>query len=351
MRNPGTITLDSLIVHILDPEGRGLVLSQRALPLNDELTKYFATHIRNALQDPSAKAASFKAIDEEAVSGCCGALLCGDTELVPGSHDLARPLYAIMAHDKRISAGDLVVGFYRAANYADARYLALLKMDPSPVFRHTTKTDDQGRDYVGFEVEDEAMPTTRERLQKCAFVQPLDPRPDYDMLLLDRQAGMEREVAKFFADDYLGVDLTFDARRRTTILYGSVVSARNRIRPIVSKGQLAGLDQAIRTLMAAEKVSVADWIDNLNLPAEAKGEIEQVVTKNLPDRKFELDRTAAGRLTSKRVFRGDDGLKLEVGPGTYDQVIQRTTYVEDAPGRPPYYEIVIHTERWDEVSG
>jgi cbb3-type cytochrome oxidase subunit 3 len=37
MRNPGAVKLDQVIVHMLNPEGRGLVTSERALLLNDEL--------------------------------------------------------------------------------------------------------------------------------------------------------------------------------------------------------------------------------------------------------------------------------------------------------------------------
>lgn len=351
MRDPGTVQLGDVIVHMLNPKGRGLVLSQRTLPLSEQLTTYFAAHVRNSLEDASAKAATFKEIDERAVSGICAGLLAGGVDLVTGSQALAKRLYAIMSKDRRISPGDLVVGLFKAANYPPVQHLALLKIDPSQVFRHTTKTDAQGRRYVGFEVEEEAMPTVRERLQKCAFIQPLDPRPDYDMLLLDRQAGMEREVAKFFADDFLGVDLAFDARMRTNLLYRILVGVRNQLYPeVVSLEEQAELDDAIRGAMALERINVDTWIDGLDAPAEVKERIEQVVTKNLPDRKFELDKPVAKRLIKKRRFRGDSGLKVEIPVTVYDQVIEEISYVEDDPGRPPYHRVVIHTQKWDEVT-
>jgi hypothetical protein len=351
MRDPGTIELGDVIVHMLDPKGLGLTTSQRTLPLTDELDAYFSAHVRNSLEDPSAKAATFTEIDDQAVSGVCAALLKGEADLVAGSQTLAERLYAIMSGDRRISAGDLVVCFYGAAHYPRTRYLALLKIDPSQVFRHTTMTDDQGRRYVGFEVEDEAMPTTRERLQKCAFIRPLDSRPDYDMLLLDRQAGMQRDVAKFFAEAFLGVDLAFDARRRTNLLYRSLVSARNQLYPdVISPEQQANLDQAIHGAMASERINVETWIDGLNLPSQVKAQIDEVVSKNLPDRKFELDRPAAQSLIKKRRFHGESGLKVEVPADAYERVVHDVDYVEDDPGKPPYYKIVLHSERWNEVT-
>jgi hypothetical protein len=351
MRNPGSVELGDVIVHILDPRGRGFVASERTLPLTDDLKAYFATHVRNSLEDVSAKAATFKAIDDQAVSGVCDRLLKGQTDLVTGSGTLARRLYAIMSSDRRISPGDLVVCFYEAANTPDVRHLALLKIDPSQVFRHTTKTDAQGRTYVAFEVETEAMPTVRERLQKCAFIRPLDPRPDYDMLLLDRQAGMARDVAKFFAEDFLGVDPAFDARMRTNLLYRSLVSARNQLTPdAISRQEQADLDDAIRGAMTLKQIDVDTWIDGLDASPEVKAQIERVVSKNLPDRKFELDRPAAQSLVKKRRFRGDDGLKVEVRADAYERVVHAVTHVKHDPGKPPYYRVVIHTEKWDEVT-
>lgn len=351
MRNPGEVQLEDVIVHILDPKGRGLILSERALPLNDDLRTYFATHVRNSLEDGSAKAAQFKAIDDQAVSGVCAALLDGSQELVAGSQELARRLYEIVSHDRRISPGDLAVCLYKAANYSNGRHLALLKINPSQVFRHETKTDEQGRQYVGFEVETEVMPTVRERLQKCAFIQPLDPRPDYHMLLLDRQAGMERDVAKFFADDFLGVDLAFDARMRTNTLYRSLISARNQLYPeAISLQDLAMLDGAINAALASERIDLDTWIDGLLVSSEAKERIDEVVSKNLPDRQFDLDEDAAQKLIGKRRFRGDSGLKVEMPAEAYDQVVHSVSYVEDAPGKPPYYEVILHTGKWDEVT-
>jgi hypothetical protein len=91
MRDPGTIDLHGVIVHMLDPQGLGLTTSQRSLPLTDDLAAYFAAHVRNSLEDPSAKAATFMEIDDQAVSGVCAALLEGE------------PLCAAMGNDQRLA--------------------------------------------------------------------------------------------------------------------------------------------------------------------------------------------------------------------------------------------------------
>jgi hypothetical protein len=354
MRYATDIQLDQFIVHILDPwQPDGFVLSERTLPLhgNQRLVEYFAAHIQNSLQDPAARAARFVTLDDEAVSGVCKALLDGGLDLVEGSRWLAERLYTIIAGDRRISPGDLALCFYRAGNQPHVpRYLALLKIDPSEVFRHKTERDPQENLYVSFEIETDVMPTTREKLQKCAFVQPLDPRPEYDMMLLDRQVRplVPLPVARFFAENFLGAQLALDARQRTDRLYRGLVSAHNWLRPELRPQEDESLRQAISSAVTSASINVDTWLEALPLSEEQKAQIDQVVSQELPDREFEIDRTYAEQLIRKRRFRGDYGLRVEVSAERYSQVIQSVQRVEE-PDTPPYYRIEIHTEKWEEV--
>ena len=348
------IHLDQLIVHILDPKRPdGPVLSECTIPLegNQRLIDYFVTHIQNSLKDSAAKAACFVAMEKEAVSGICKALLDGHLDLVEGSRRLAQQLHGIIKSDKRIKACDLAVCFYQAENqHSVSRYLALLKIDPSEVFRHKTEYDPQGNQYVNFEIETEVMPTTRERLQKCAFVQQLEPRsPDYDMMLLDRQTR-EKEVAKFFIKDFLGAKLALDTQQRTSLLYKSLISAYSQIRPELQPHEAESLRQAIDVAITSACINIDSWLQALPLSEVHKEQIDQVVSQKLPDREFEIDKTYAQKLIRKRRFQGDHGLRvvIEASGETYKQVIRSEERVEE-PGSPPYYRIVIHTEKWEEV--
>ncbi len=354
MRYARGIVLEQLIVHILNPSRpNGLVLSERTLPLDTspELQGYFVAHIENSLQDPVAKAARF--VDPGAETAqLCQQLLDRSLDLVAGSRALAEKLYGIVASDRRISAGDLAVAFYRAANRpAVDRYLALLKIDPAEVLRHKTQRDSQGRLYVSFEVEADVMPTTREKLQKCAFVQPLQPRAaDYDMILLDRQVAPTAPlpVAKFFAETFLGAGWALDARERTDILYTNLISAQNQLRDELEPDEQDNLSQAIQAVFAAARIQVDDWIGALALPDRHKQHIDQVVSEALPDREFAIDATYAQQLVRKRRFRGDHGLRLEIPADHYDDVVQSVQRITDTD-QPAYYRVVIHTEQWKEV--
>jgi len=351
MRYAADIQLQELVVHILDPwHPNGLVLSETTCPLTDNrlLVEYFTSHIENSLGDKATKAAKFKEIATETTAGMCQGVLDGSLDLVEGSRQLAERLYNIMARNRVIKAGDLAVCLFRAGNRPEIpRYLALLKLDPSAVLRHVTERDAQGNLFVNFEVQQDVLPTTRERLQKCAFVQPLDPRPDYDMMLLDWQVGRreERAVAKFFAEDFLNCEMALDARQRTRRLYVGALSAYNAIRPQLDPDEEDALRQSIDTVVRAESVDVDQWLSGLPLAEEHKAKIDQTVSERLPDRAFDIDRDYARRLVEKRRFRGDFDLQVDVRADRYEQVIKKAEWCQELG----YYEIVIHTRRWREV--
>ncbi len=356
MRYATDITIDQVIVHMIDPDRhQNPTLSQRTLPLgaNNRLAEYFIEHIESSLRDHMAKAARFTALDAGLASQICRDLFNGSMDLVPASQHLATHLRDIMTKDGRISGGDLAICLYRAANKPDVPYyLALLKIDSSQVLRPKAVQDDQGNVYVDLDVVEDVLPTARERLQKCAFIQPLDPRLSYDMMLLDRQAGPGKadHVARFFIDDFMGAAFALDARRRTDILYRSLVSAQNELREDhrITPAQDETLRSAIEQAVVSTSVNVDTIIASLPLPAPEQERIDQIVSDQLPDREFDIDPAFMQRLTAKRRFRGDHGLRVTVATEKYDQIVRSARWVDDG-SEPGHYEIVIHTTKWEEV--
>ncbi len=351
MRYSTDIEIDQLIIHMVDPWGpNGLVLSERTLPLEDNpnVTAYFVAHIQNSLTDAAARAARFRELGKDSMAGICDAVLGGSLDLVQGSTRMAESLDKIVRKDRRISPGDLAVCIYRAQSKGKfGRYMGMLKLDTSEVFRHRRQRDDRGQVYVSFETETEIMPSTREKLQKCAFIRPREPRPDYDMMLIDRQ--VRPPVARFFTEDFLGAELALDARQRTERFYRSLVSAFNQLCSRLASQEREVLLDAIDLAVVSSSVNVDRWLETLPVSEPHKEEIDRIISQELPDREFGIDSKFASRLTQRRRFRGDDGLRIQVSSDYYSQLFREVRRI-DEPGAPPYYRIVLHTERWEELA-
>lgn len=353
MRDITSVTIDELILHILDPQGQGLVLSSIPLPLQDNpnLLGYFNRHILNSLRDRGIKAAKFRNINPEQPSGVCRDLLRGELDMVQGSQHLARALYGIMEEDRRITPGDLGVCSFRADNYPYTQFLAILKIDPSQIFQHVIKEDRQGNTYVSFEAVPQAF--TEERLQKCAFIQPLDPRhPEYDMLLLDRQRwdSEEGRIARFFSEMFLDAVETYDSRKYTESLYKSLVGAQNSVRERLSEEEEDQLEDSINAALSHRRMNLDDWLSDLKLDEEIKAEIDQAISTTIPAREFPLDRSYSACIASKVKFRGDHNLRVEMPFENYRSLIVSEERVSDDPDRPPYYRIVIETDSWQRLT-
>jgi hypothetical protein len=352
VRNALNVHIEEIIIHILEPQGQGLVLSDVCLPLENDvnLTNYFVRHVQGSLKETSTKAARFRSITPDHASGYCDSLLRGEIGLVEGSRQLALALYQILQVDRRISPADLGICFYSADNYPDIRFLGLLKIDPSQVFRHTIRQDARGNRYVSFEIEPNAF--TNERLQKCAFIQPLKPRhPDYDMLLLDRQThgAEDARIAKFFSEAFLDSEEAFDPRKYSERLYRSLINAQNNVRDLLTPEQDIGLEARIRQAVTSPRINLDAWLDQLPLPENVRNQIDETIREGIPDREFNLDRGYSEQLVKKILYRGDYNLKLEIPPEYYPQIVVSDDYIEDDPERQPYHRIVIETETWKRI--
>ncbi|AFY97198.1 nucleoid-associated protein [Chamaesiphon minutus] len=353
MRDSAGIKLEQAILHIVDSrEANGLTLSELCIDLGASenlsmMSDYFARHIQNSLKDPTTKAAKFKTntFQDGDIAQLCYDLIHGGLDFIVGSQKIARSLKELIEKDKRIALGNLAMCSYRADNYENRKFIALIKLDPSDAFRPIVKNDKSGKKYIGFELERGMMPTTKEKLQKCVFVQSLEPRHgDYDMMLLDRQT--EQEPAQFFTQDFLKADLALDDRERTKRYYTAMNAAINELRtiPEITSEQNDAVHSIFNSAIKQTKVDIESTIDSLPLNDLYK----QIVTdkfKNLPDREFSPDSQYVKTLRKKVRFKGDRGLFISVNREDLSQIIKN---VKKPDSNSDFYEIVLRTKTWKE---
>lgn len=351
MRDAAGIHIQRVIVHIVNHhQRREPVLSEVELPLGRDLTlrQYFEKQITYVLHDSPATAAKFSPQGDQSVATWCGHLISNPRHFVPSSQKLSQRLFDVMSGDKRISPGSLVICLYSAENYSDARFLALIKIDPTEAFVERIREDERGHRYVGYDVRGDVLPTAIEQLHKAALVRSRSDGAEYDLLLLDKQVtGAPRPVADFFAKAFLNVVPAFDARERTKRMYSTLIAVQNKIRPTLKPQAAETFRERIDEVARAEKVDLDEWVDTLTVPEEAKTQIRNELTRTLPDKQFALDTTFAGKLIQKRKFRGDYDLRVSVRAENFRDVITSTEPPE--ANERQRWRIVIETERWEEI--
>ena len=114
---------------------------------------------------------------------------------------------------RTIAPGDFVALIYPRGDEPD-RQIALLKLDPDHRLVRTFASRD-GRLRVSISAAENLLPDSA-RLQKCALLTCPTPGDDFEVTLLDTQAGPRAEgIAAFFYRGFLATELAPSARRRT----------------------------------------------------------------------------------------------------------------------------------------
>ena len=347
MREIEKVGLERAILHQVDAGPSGLRISGRELPLDDspKLAEFLAGHIRNGLKDSQTRAAKWppQATSAE-VPATCQALLEGRLDLIAASQRLATALHAAIGDDHRIARGALAVAIYRDAAVSDLsaeHFVALVKLDPSDVFRPQWHTDQDGTSYLSVSELPDALPTLRERLQKCAFVRTMRPGEDYRLLVLDRQ--VPDVSARFFMEGFLGAEVAFDDKALTEGLYRAVITARRRLQATLPINRLTALDDAIQGLFAGQTVDLAEWLPTL--PQAERNAIDEEVRQRQLDRAFQVHpETQARLLTGKVRYRGDNGLQVQVDRDAYKDMVELDEIEGQTPRR---FRVTIETSTWE----
>ncbi len=345
-----TITVHTMIFHRLSPAA-DFLLSAQEVPLtgpNDPASLFFGTHIKNALNDESVRAARFL---DPASQTCisCTAILQNETELVPHSRTLAQKLYDIVtAYRGNISEGNLAFCLF-STEWSPLHRLAILKFDPGEVLRPITQPGPNG-DFITFDRQLDAIQPTSVRLQKCAFVDPPELQGGFEMLVVDRQSTGLAGPARFFIRDFLEADQNYTDAQRTTKFYYAARDAHNEVRVDLTPTENELLTQARYGALSGPHINVDEWLRQLPVRDEIKQRLTQKIEGELLERNFDIDPATSIKRTAKIIYAGDNGLRVEVQPihlqnGTLKQEPEMRN------GQPTGFTmIIIRTQDWKEVS-
>ena len=206
----GRIRIERLILHSLNNHTGEIRLVDEAALLTDEAEIFFCAHIESAIARADWKARFLAPSGDVAL--LCRDLLGTPPDYVRASQELARRLFTQM-RPRTIAPGDFVALTYRRGE-DPLPQIALFKLDPDHRLVRTFEALD-GRMRVSISLVENLLPDST-RLQKCALLTSPSPEAEFEVTLLDNQAGPRADgVAAFFYRGFLMTELAPSARRRT----------------------------------------------------------------------------------------------------------------------------------------
>jgi hypothetical protein len=226
---------------------------------------------------------------------------------------------------QQITPGDFVVVIFRFAGTPE-RQIALLKLDP----------DDQRliREYgivgerltVRISMAQNLLPESK-RLQKCALLRPVPGDTEFEVTLLDTQAGPRSDgVAAFFYRGFLHTTLAPSARRRTRLFLSCTETWLSQRAAAFTPAQILTFYRARREALRGEMV-------HLNTFAEAalagEKDLQRDLVAMLFGKLFEgdaradtfaVDRVVADSLTRTITLELDGGLQVRVDAARFEEL-------------------------------
>ena len=344
VKKPEYLRIRRVIAHLIDPRRRnGYRLSERELPVtydNDSI-EFLERELHRIHVDSTASGATFINGRRNTVSAAARRLQKRPEDLVQQSIQIAEHLHGIVDADKRISGAVLVVCLYsvRVGEIAD-RYLGVLKLDPSRVFRPAVRTDDKGASFVTLESLGNVLPATGDRLQKGASIA-LDARGNDELRIVDNQRSQTEEPAKFFTTEFLGARVLGTTEELLRQFVEAVVESANEIRERVSHLQAEKAIRAMENAMRSKrKLHWSEWIETARLSAASKSILNERLGNALSDDEVVIDNETTEELLHLRTFAGR-GYRCSVERDFIGATIaEGPTLIED-PERGPLTELVL----------
>lgn len=340
MRSIKKVDVNWAILHLVAPGPGNLDISPRELVLDPDITEFLARHIENGLRDGGVRSARFRSTAEGTVAALCRRMISGAAAgRVRDSGVVAALLYEAIGTDQRITPGAFVVVLFLDVDDDQHKpRLGLIKLDPGAAFRTSKRTADTGETYLTLERVSNALPTTRERLQKCAFVELLDEQPA-ELLVLDRQVS--EPSADFFLDGFLDADLVNDDKVLTERLIAALTDAFNEVAESTDPEHAVRFRASEDGLLAGRTADLDSWIDGLD--GLDSNIVERHLAANDVERSFDLDPAVLRRKRRLVRYEGDHGLQVAVDP-QFQEMIKR--YEVDGSD-PRQWRIEILTRRWE----
>jgi hypothetical protein len=347
----GRIHIERLILHSLNNHTGEVRLVDEVALLNDEAELFFSAHIEAAMARADWKARFMEPSGDVAL--WCRDLLGTLPEYVRASQQLARRLFTHM-RPRTIAPGDFVALTYRRGE-DPLPQIALFKLDPDHRLVRTFEALN-GRMRVSISVVENLLPDST-RLQKCALLSSPSPEAEFEVTLLDNQAGPRADgVAAFFYRGFLMTELAPSPRRRTREFLHCCDLWLATHQDEFTPNDLVMFYQSRRLALLAECLDCRAFARSAlpDRPELQDSLLGTLVTFLPPDEgdggsrwpEFVIDHGIAGSVARKVTLELDGGARLSVPADRFAELVR----IEPTRTAENKYRLVIESSTLKEVS-
>ncbi|MDP4144437.1 MAG: nucleoid-associated protein [Bacillota bacterium] len=208
------VTINEAVIHILDNNAEEPILNEYPLRLNDETYEFIFKHIQKCLKDEELKYAVYNE-ERNIVKELSQEYLNGQSNLLTISKELAKQMFILMKSKGNIPSCDLIIV---SISTEFGPMLSIMKMDYVKNYTHNIEFVEE---KIGINIIPQyiGLPSSGQRLQKCAFIKPLRQDNSFDLMVIDKQSKSKEEGddygSNYFISSYLGCSVISNERDQT----------------------------------------------------------------------------------------------------------------------------------------
>lgn len=310
MRNIDAVIVKKAIIHVLDRNADTPILADFEQEIDEDIHEFLEKHIIKSLSDEENRKAKFRG-GITIVKDACLSIFEDENNFVEASKKIAQQLFKAMQSNNQISSADLVVCLYTAE---EKNYIALLKLDYKKSFIHHVEFMDHQL-KISILPQAIGLPGMGQKLQKCAFIKPMDPEDEYDLIVLDKQVygnDEDAEIAQFFVHHFLNCEVLVDNRDMTKGFKSLTEKwTRKNLKDDIEKAQEVREEMVVALKNSAEidieKFTRSVFGNDMDMQQNF---IQHFHKEGMPLQSFEIDKNWVEKKMKKRVMKTDTGIEI-----------------------------------------
>lgn len=311
MNLSGSITIEKVIIHILDKDNKKCIKSDYEIELNDKISNLIIGHLTQAARKSSRVFAKFKKEDNSVRKACIN-IFDDNTMFIENSKVISDVLYTAMVSTSTTSANLMIVKYLCGVE----NMLAILKLDFDDSFT-TEEIKDNSKSKVVVKTFNNSF-SKNHKLRKCAILGSDINDIENAFLLLDTQ---DSNVSSFFKNAFLNCELINDSKANTKSMTKELTNFITKIKKDTPQKMIETIYTLTSEMKENEEFNLDDILTKLNFTPEEKNEFILEVKDKKIDFTFSLDKETLAKLLQNQKVITENGIVIKANSCEFDEKI------------------------------
>lgn len=300
--------IHKFIIHVLDKNSNTPILNDFEGEINEEVQDFFEKHLSRALKDDDIKKAKFNE-GRNIIKECCEEIIYNELKFVDNSKEIALELFKTMKSNQNISSSDLAVCLY---SIEDDKFVGILKLDYKKSYTHSIEFVDE-KFKIQIIPNEVGLPTSSQKLKKCAFIGLSGVNDDYHLEVLDKDLVKNPDKeGDFFISNFLNCEVLMDDKDKTKIFKNSTEKwVKNSLYDDIETATVLR-ENLVQTLKQKEEVDINEFVSSVIEEDHLKESfIDHISREGIIEDNFTIDKNWVEKNLKKKSMKTDTGFEIK----------------------------------------